>query len=145
MSGLKRTKAYRLSVIILGLIILVSLDFCFAPLMADVRIPDGYVEPISERYQDDDCTGHDKRSENSEAAKDSGTTKDSDVPVCCLDHDKTTKMDNPQSLRMTNMLFCAIHDDIFYDISEDKTSSKIGSIDLPPPEADTLFSILKKE
>jgi hypothetical protein len=68
------------------------------------------------------------------------------VLPCCLDHDKIIKIDNSKNDNFLEMIFGSIpigNISIFPAVLEKNISN--DSLDLPPPEGDSLSSVIKKE
>ncbi|HCU71171.1 MAG TPA: hypothetical protein DIC35_05485 [Candidatus Moranbacteria bacterium] len=154
----KKTKIYKLSLFLLGLTVLINFSFCLMPFAASAQISDSFTEPnthISESENEYNQEG------NCDVAADKGTNNASDLPKtsqnddtkssntilpCCFDHNKITKIDNASNFKISDLQFYAILDNTDLDYkAESQNSSYIHSLNLPPPRADILFSVIKKE
>lgn len=179
MRQVKKTKLYKGSLFLLGMMVLINFSFCLMPLtvfaqilekqenpvlqnvnesmlIPDLSILPSLDEPIPEIFQRDnqlseeeDCTETEPAMATPyETETDQNNTKPSKNTVlpCCQDHEKITEIDNVPNLKINNPIFYATPDENLLDpkaLIQD--SSSIQSLDLPPPKADVLSSVFKKE
>ena len=156
----KKTKLYKSSVFLLGLMILVNFGFCLMPLIVSAQILNKSEEIVPEISQkevnfnaENSCedTSHDYKTDKTtpqetQAAQDETVPNKNTVLPCCLDHDRITQIDNAPKLEINNPIFYATSEN---NISKATTLIQNSlfdqSLDLPPPKADILSSIFKKE
>lgn len=160
MQPVKKTKLYKLSLFLLGLMVLVNFGFCLMSLTVSAQILNKPKEIIPEVSQEninfsgeENCedTDHDYKTGKTEPQKtraeqsNSASNKNTVLP-CCLDHEKITKIDNAPNPEINSLLFYATSNESLPD-SEAliQNLSSIQLLDLPPPKADVLFSVFKKE
>lgn len=160
MRQVKKTKLYKLSLFLLGLMVLVNFGFCLMPLVASAQILNKPKEIVPEISQEDinfsgeeNCedTDHNYKTNQTESQEtrteqSNNTPNKNTVLPCCLDHEKITKIDNAPNSEINSLLFYATSNESLPD-SETliQNSSSIQLLDLPPPKADVLFSVCKKE
>lgn len=160
MRPVKKTKLYKLSLFLLGLMVLVNFGFCLMPLTVSAQILNKPKEIVPEVSQEninfsgeENCedTDHDYKTGQTEpretrAKQNNNKPNKNTVLPCCLDHEKITKIDNAPNLKINDLLFYATPNESLSD-SEAliQNSLSLQLLDLPPPKADTLFSVFKKE
>jgi len=156
---MKKSNLFRLSVFLLGLTVLINFGFCLAPfasaqthgrikqptpvstLNEDISRGEDNCENTSAEVKNDKPESHEARAEQSDSSRNSNT-----VLPCCLDHDRINKIDTAASFKLQNINLLAILENASpNDEAKIQNSSYANSIDLPPPEADVLFSVIKKE
>lgn len=160
MGRVKKTKLYKLSLFLLGLMVLINFSFCLMPLTVSAQIlnqPEEIIPEVSQEAVDfnteNSCedTGHNYKTEaaafqETKTEPSDNTSDKNTVLPCCLDHDKITQINNAPKPE--------INDVIFYTTSENNSldyevliqnSAYNQALDLPPPKTDNLFSVYKKE
>jgi len=155
-----KTKLYKFSLFLLGLMVLANFGFCLAPLAVSAQILDRSKEIVPEISQKNNqlngesgCedTGHNYGTDQPEpqetkADQNNGAQDKKAVLPCCLDHEKITKIDNAPNQETNSLIFYAVQGERLSDLeTPTQNSLYIQSLDLPPPKADILFSVFKKE
>jgi hypothetical protein len=137
--------------------VLVNFGFCLMPLAVSAQTlakPKEIVPEISQKdinfSGEGNCedASHDYKTETPETKTDQSDTAQNKNAVlpCCLDHGRITKIDNAPNQETNNLIFYAVQNESLSDLeTPTQNSSYIQSLDLPPPKADILFSVFKKE
>ncbi|EKE11088.1 MAG: hypothetical protein ACD_15C00138G0011 [uncultured bacterium] len=152
----KKTKIYKLSLFLLGLTVLINFSFCLMPPDASAQIPDGFTEPNphishSGSNKDESCevvtdSSTKEVSDLQKTIQNNGAKNSGTILPCCFDHNKITKIDNASNFKINDLQFYAILNNTDLDYkAESQNSSYVHSLNLPPPRADVLFSVIKKE
>lgn len=157
MRPVKKTKLYKLALFLLGLMVLINFGFCLMPLAVSAQIlakPKEIVPEISQKdinfSEEGNCedAGHNYKTETPEAKTDQSDTAQNKNAVlpCCLDHGRITKIDNAPDQEINGLISYASQGGNFSDLeAPTQNSSYIQSLELPPPKADRLSSVFKKE
>lgn len=160
MRSVKKTKLYKLSLFLLGLMFLVNFSFCLMPPTVSAQILNQSEEIVPEVSQEaidfsaeNRCedTDHNYKTDNAvpqetQTEQNNNTSDKNTVLPCCLDHNKVTKINNAPKLEINNLIFnAALKNNLSDCATLIQNSSHIQSLDLPPPKADRLSSVFKKE
>lgn len=161
MQPVKKTKLYKLYLFLLGAMVLINFSFCLMPLAVSAQTLNKSEEIVSEISQKDNqfneeerCedTSHGYKTDNTAPQEETKTNQNNNAPdkntvlPCCLDHDRITQINNAPKLEIKNLIFYATSENNNLDsVVPIQDSLHIQLIDLPPPKADVLFSIFKKE
>ena len=157
---MKKTKLYKASLFLLGLIFLVNFSFCWMPLAVSAQTLNQPREIVPEIPQKDEQLGAENRCEDTsqdykadqaepqetQTEQNNNTSDKNAVLPCCLDHNKVTKINDAPKLEVNNPIFYATSNENLSDAKAlIQNSSAIQLLDLSPPKADILESVFKKE